>query len=137
MVRRCAGNHDHGGDAAEAGKRQAFDQLFVGHDFVSAGLQLAVDALDPERMPECHRFASRPRQDYLSALARTLSDSIRIESLSRPFASFCCKSFVRSFGTQLCIRRFGRTGNTVRLLSRNSHDFLYAEVRALRPSIGY
>src|ERR1019366_8008116 len=59
-----AGNHDHGGDAAEAGKRQAFDQLFVGHDLVSPRLQLAIDALDPERMPECHRFASRPRQDH-------------------------------------------------------------------------
>src|SRR5260370_15731358 len=60
-----AGNRDYGGDAAEARKRQAFDHLFVGHDFVSPGLQLAVDALDPERMSECHRFAPRPRHDHL------------------------------------------------------------------------
>ena len=70
LVRRRTGNHDHGGDAAEARKRQAFDHLIVGHDFVSAGLQLAIDALDPERMPECQGFASRSRQDQLSALAR-------------------------------------------------------------------
>jgi hypothetical protein len=70
LVRRRAGNHDHGGDAAEAGKRQAFDQFFVGNDLVSACRKLAVDALDPERMPECQGFASRSRQDQLSALAR-------------------------------------------------------------------
>ena len=65
MVRRGGGDHDHGGDTAEARKLQPFDHLFVGHDFVGASLQLAFDALDPERMPESHRFASRPRQKDL------------------------------------------------------------------------
>ena len=65
MVRRCGRDHDHGGDAAEARKLQAFDHLFVGHYLVGASLQLAFDALDPERMSESHRFASRPRQKVL------------------------------------------------------------------------
>src|ERR1700716_1138551 len=100
MVRGCGRDHDHGGDAAEARKRQAFDQLFVGHDLVSSRLQLAFDALDPEWMPECYGFASRPCQAHLPAVGAAQSDSIKIESLSRSFVGFFCKSSVRSFGTQ-------------------------------------
>src|SRR5260370_9545652 len=59
-----------------------------------------------------------------SSLWPASRDSIRIESLSRSFASICCKSSVRSLGTQPCIRHLRRTGITVRLLSPNSHDFL-------------
>jgi hypothetical protein len=125
MVRCCRGNHDHGGDAAEAWKRQALDQLFVGHDFVGARLQLAFDALDPERMPECHRFASRPRQDQHPRVARASADSTRIEPLSRAFASFCCKSSVRSVGTKPWTRRLKRTGITLRFLGPKSHDFVF------------
>jgi len=58
-------------------------------DFVSPRLQLAFDALDPERMPERHRFASRPVVKLtILELARALCDSMRIESLSRAFVSF-------------------------------------------------
>ena len=98
MVRRRAGNHDHGGDAAEARKRQAFDHLIVGHDFVGPGLQLAVDALDPERMPECHRFASRPRQAQLPRVGAAPADSMRIESLSRYPPAFVANRVLAATG---------------------------------------
>src|SRR3984893_3938113 len=65
-------------------------------------------------------------------LARAQCDSMKIEPPSRAFASHCCNSSVRSVGTQPWIRRLGRTGITVRLLSPNSHDFL--SNRRPRPS---
>src|ERR1700730_4064382 len=124
MVWRRGGNHDQGGDAAEAGKRQAFDQFLVGHDFVCSRLQLAVDAPDPERMPERHRFASRPRQAQLPRVGAAPADSTGIESLSRYPPAFVANRLFASLGTQPSIRRLRRTGNTVRLLGPNSHDFL-------------
>src|SRR6267378_8422559 len=110
MMRWSAGNHDHGSDAAEARKRQAFDHLFVGHDFVSSRLQLAIDALDPKRMPECDRFASRPRQAHHPRAGAGIRDSTRIESLSRAFASFCCKSSVRNTAVDPAFRANGNDG---------------------------
>src|SRR5258705_7387473 len=125
MVRRCAGNHDHGGDAAEARKGQAFDHLFVSHDFVSPGLQLAVDALDPERMPECHRFASRPRQDQLPRIGADLRDSMtmnRFCALSPAFVAnrlFAAREYSPASGA------FGEHRLRLRLLRPNSHGFLF------------
>ena len=95
MMRRRAGYHDHGGDAAKARKRQAFDQFLIGHDFVRSSRKLAIDTLDPERMIERHRFPSRSRQDDLSAPARAPADLMGIEPLSRSFTGTCCKTPVR------------------------------------------
>src|SRR5260221_6481182 len=66
--RRCprcrAGNHDHGGDAPEARERQALDHLLVGDDFVSAGRQQPINALDLERMLEMNGLAARARGHF-------------------------------------------------------------------------
>src|ERR1700676_2015307 len=63
------------------------------------------------------------KKTYL-ALARDLSDSRLIESLSRALAVICCKSLVRKLRNSARDRCLGRTGITVRLLGPNSHDFL-------------
>src|SRR5260370_18345564 len=100
-----AGNRDYGGDAAEARKRQAFDDVFVGHDFVSPGLQVAVDAVDPERMSECHRFAPRPRHDHLPRVgaARAIQSELnRFRALSPAFVAnrlFAASEYSPASGT--------------------------------------
>ena len=73
-----------------------------------------------------------------SKLAQAPADSMKIEPLSRAFASYCCKSSVRNPAkTEVHPAREANTGR-VRLLAPNSHDFLFQiDVRARRPSIGY
>jgi hypothetical protein len=61
MARWRAGNHHHGGNTPKARKREPFDHLFIGDDLVGAGRELAIDAVDAERMPEMNRFPSRAR----------------------------------------------------------------------------
>jgi hypothetical protein len=89
-------------------------------------------------MPESYRFAPRPRQAHHLEIGAGSADSMKIEPLSRAFASYCCKSSVRNPAkTAVHPAREANTGR-VRLLAPNSHDFLFQiDVRARRPSIGY
>jgi len=58
-LRRRTWHYDHGGDTPKAWKRKPLDHLLIGDDFVGSRRKLAIDTLDPERMPEMNHFASR------------------------------------------------------------------------------
>ena len=66
---------------------KTFDHLLVGDDFVSARRQLAVDAPDPERMPEVNRFPSRARS-HDHAPARLRKEPCSFWSMSAACALF-------------------------------------------------
>jgi hypothetical protein len=58
---RLRRHEDHGRHAAINWERQFLDQFFVGHYLIVSGRQYAIDALQPERLPEEDILAVRTR----------------------------------------------------------------------------
>jgi hypothetical protein len=67
---------------------------------VTCGKNLHVASLTMKRW----RRSPGAGEGFSLPIARVSRDPVRTEPLSRAFAGFCCKSSVRSLGTQPCIR---------------------------------